>query len=128
MTERLERDCKRTSPTKATTRRDLLKGALGAGSALAVAGSFAAPHVASAQAAGTTWKVQTSWPGGIGLQIFKDWCNSIVEKTGGELAFQPFGAKDLVGDFQLFDAVRRGVLQAMNSFTIYWAGRMPAAQ
>lgn len=109
-----------------TTRRSVLKGGLAAGSVLAAAG-LGAPHVASAQAAGTTWRVQTSWPGGIGLQIFKDWCASIVEKTGGELAFQGFGAKDVVGDFQLFDAVKNGVLQAMNPFTIYWAGRMPAS-
>ncbi len=33
----------------------------------------------------------------------------------------------MVGDFQLFDAVKNGVLQAMNPFTIYWAGRMPAS-
>src|SRR3546814_18108470 len=71
--------------------------------------------------------IQTSWPGGIGLQIFKDWCNGIVEKTGGELAFQPFGAQDVVGDFQLFDAVKNGVLDAMNPFPLYWAGRMPAS-
>jgi len=32
-------------------------------------------------------KVQTSWPGGIGLEIFKNWCNGIADKTGGELAF-----------------------------------------
>ena len=75
----------------------------------------------------TTWKVQTSWPGGVGLQLFKDWCNSIVEKTGGELAFKPFGAKEVVGEFQLFDAVKQGVIEAMNPFTLYWAGRMPAA-
>jgi TRAP-type mannitol/chloroaromatic compound transport system substrate-binding protein len=50
-----------------------------------------------------------------------------VEKTGGELAFKPFGAKDVVGEFQLFDAVKNGVLDAMNPFTLYWAGRMPAA-
>lgn len=127
MSKPRKRDGKRSGPAEATTRRHVLKGALGATSALAVGGSLGAPHVASAQAAGTTWRVQTSWPGGIGLQIFKDWCNSIVEKTGGELAFQPFGAKDVVGDFQLFDAVKNGVLQAMNPFTIYWAGRMPAS-
>jgi TRAP-type mannitol/chloroaromatic compound transport system substrate-binding protein len=33
----------------------------------------------------------------------------------------------VVGDFQLFDAVKNGVLEAMNPFTIYWAGRMPAS-
>jgi TRAP-type mannitol/chloroaromatic compound transport system substrate-binding protein len=120
----------RSAQATTTTRRRLLEGALGAGgtaAALAAAGGLGAPFIASARGAGTTWKVQTSWPGGIGLQIFKDWCTTIVEKTGGELAFQPFAAKDLVGDFQLFDAVKNGVLQAMNPFTIYWAGRMPAS-
>ena len=87
----------------------------------------AAPASISGREIGTTWKIQTSWPGGIGLEIFTGWCNSIVEKTGGELAFQPFGANDLVGEFQLFDAVRNGTLDAMNPFTLYWAGRMPAA-
>ncbi len=84
-------------------------------------------NIRTAKADTATWRIQTSWPGGIGLQIFKDWCHSIVEKTGGELAFKPFGAKDVVGDFQLFDAVKNGVIEAMNPFTLYWAGRMPAS-
>ncbi|KAA3622707.1 MAG: ABC transporter substrate-binding protein [Proteobacteria bacterium] len=105
-------------------RRTFLKSTAIAGGAAA----FGFPHIREAGAAETTtWKIQTSWPGGIGLDIFKDWCNGIVEKTGGELAFQPFGAQDVVGDFQLFDAVKNGVLDAMNPFTLYWAGRMPAA-
>ncbi|MDH3947679.1 MAG: TRAP transporter substrate-binding protein DctP [Gammaproteobacteria bacterium] len=105
-------------------RRSFLKATAAAG-AVTIAG---APFIGNAEAAKTTtWKVQTSWPGGIGLEVFKDWCNGIVEKTGGELAFQPFGAKDVVGEFQLFDAVKRGVLDAMNPFSLYWAGRMPVA-
>jgi len=96
-----------------------------AAGAVAITG---APYIRNADAAQTTtWKVQTSWPGGIGLDIFKDWCNSIVEKTGGELAFEPYGAKEVVGDFQLFDAVKNGVLDAMNPFSLYWAGRLPAS-
>ena len=83
------------------------------------AAALAAPAIATAQGQTTTWKIQTSWPGGAGLQIFKDWSASIVEKTGGELAFQPFGANDVVGDFQLYDAV--------NPFTIYAQGIIPAA-
>lgn len=116
----------RSDQTEDTTngRRKFLKTAT-AGVAAAAIG---APYIRNAEAAETTtWKVQTSWPGGIGLEIFKDWCNGIVEKTGGELAFKPFGAKDVVGEFQLFDAVKNGVLDAMNPFTLYWAGRMPAA-
>ncbi len=105
-------------------RRRFLK----AGAAVGGAAVLGAPFIGNAEAAKTTtWKIQTSWPGGIGLEIFKKWCNSIVEKTGGELAFQPFGAKDVVGEFQLFDAVKNGVLDGMNPFTLYWAGRMPVA-
>lgn len=105
-------------------RRNFLKATAAAGATAAIG----APFISNAEAAKTTtWKIQTSWPGGIGLDIFKNWCNSIIEKTGGELAFKPFGAKDVVGEFQLFDAVKNGVLDAMNPFTLYWAGRMPAA-
>jgi len=112
------------SSTDNKERRKFLKSAVAVGGATVLG----APFIGNAQAAKTTtWKIQTSWPGGIGLDIFKKWCASIVEKTGGELAFQPFGAKDVVGEFQLFDAVRRGVLDGMNPFTLYWAGRMPAA-
>ncbi|RMH45155.1 MAG: ABC transporter substrate-binding protein [Alphaproteobacteria bacterium] len=95
--------------------------------AAAGAATLAAPAIATAAGQTTTWKIQTSWPGGVGLQIFKDWCATIIEKTGGELAFQPFGAKDVVGDFQLYDAVKNGVLDAVNPFTIYAQGIIPAA-
>jgi TRAP-type mannitol/chloroaromatic compound transport system substrate-binding protein len=108
--------------TKFTTRRGAIRALAGAGAA-----GLAAPHVASAAAHGTTWRIQSSWPGGAGLQIFKDWCATIEEKTGGELAFQPFGANDVVGDFQLYDAVKNGVLEAINPFTIYAQGIIPAA-
>lgn len=105
-------------------RRSFITATAAAGAASIVG----APFIGNAEAAKTTtWKIQTSWPGGIGLEVFKDWCNGIVEKTGGELAFKPFGAKDVVGEFQLFDAVKNGVLDAMNPFTLYWAGRMPLA-
>lgn len=111
-----------------TDRRTFLKSSVAATGALAAAGTVAMPYIRDAKAAETTtWRIQTSWPGGIGLEIFKEWCGTIVEKTGGELAFEPFGAKDVVGDFQLFDAVKNGVIEAMNPFTLYWAGRIPAS-
>jgi TRAP-type mannitol/chloroaromatic compound transport system substrate-binding protein len=115
----------KTAPVAARfDRRALLRGAAISGVG---AGALSMPFIGTAKAATTTWKIQTSWPKGVGLEIFKDWCNSIIEKTGGELAFQPFGAMDVVGDFQLFDAINQGVLNALNPFTLYWAGRMPAA-
>ena len=108
--------------TKSTTRRQAIRTMAGVSAA-----ALAAPSIATAAAHTKTWKIQTSWPGGAGLQIFKDWCATIVEKTGGELAFQPFGANDVVGDFQLYDAVKNGVLDCVNPFTIYAQGIIPAA-
>ena len=95
------------------TRRAILGGAAVAGAAI-----ISAPYIRNAEAAETTtWKVQTSWPAGVGLNTFKTWAASIKEKTGGELEFKPFAAKEVVGDFELLDGVKNGVLEAMNSFT-----------
>ncbi len=104
-------------------RRRLLKAAgIAAGGA-----ALSAPFIRNAAAAETTtWKIQTSWPAGVGLQTFKTWCAGIKEKTGGELEFKGFAAKEVVGDFEILDAVKNGVLEAMNSFTLYWAGKLPA--
>jgi TRAP-type mannitol/chloroaromatic compound transport system substrate-binding protein len=134
------------APIPSADRRSFLLGAaagLAAGGAAGVAGgrllarggrpadgagrTIAAPAVVSGREVGTVWKIQTSWPGGVGLETFKAWCGTIVEKTGGELAFEPYGPNELAGEFQLFDALSRGELQAMNSFTQYWSGRMPAS-
>lgn len=119
------------------SRRAFLAGTavgLAAGAGVGVAGSrlvrgniaASMPAIVSGREIGTVWKVQTSWPGGVGLDTFRAWSKSIVEKTAGELAFEPYAANELVGEFQLFDALRRGELQAMNSFTQYWSGRIPA--
>lgn len=122
-----------TPPPPKIARRAFLGGAalgltVGAGTAFAAQKfSPAAPAVIAPRDIGTVWKIQTSWPGGAGLKTFTDWANNIVEKTSGELAFQPYKANELVGEFQLFDALSRGDLHAMNSFTQYWSGRMPAS-
>jgi len=109
---------KKTAPRQGMDRRKFLGAAAAAGVAMPFVGNARAQQT-------TTWKVQTSWPGGLGLQLFKDWCNGIKEKTGGELEFTPFGAKDITGDFQLYDAVRNGVLEAANPFTIYYQNELP---
>ncbi len=109
------------APAQPARRRALGK-ALAVGAAAMVPG----PYIRTARAATTVWKIQTSWPAGVGLTTFKNWCASIKEKTGGELEFKAFGAKEVVGDFELLDAVKNGVLEGMNSFTLYWAGKLPA--
>lgn len=107
--------------SKTFTRRDMLK----ATAASAVVG---APFINTAHAAGTTWKVQSTWDAGTtGYKLFEEWCNSFKEKSGGELTIQPFPAKAVAADNNsLFDSVRSGVLQGMNPFTLYWAGKIPA--
>lgn len=110
----------------AAGRRDFLKTA-GLGLAGAAAVGVSSVNIKTAKAAGTTWRIQSSWgPGTSGYKIFEDFCARVGEVTGGELQLKPFPAGAVSGDFQLFDAVRNGVLDAMNLFTVYWAGRMPA--
>lgn len=111
------------SPRVASRRKFLTKAAAATAGAATMVG---APFIRTAAAATTTWKIQTSWPAGVGLNTFKTWCNSIKEKTGGELEFKPYAAKEIVGDFELLDGVKNGVLEAMNSFCVYWVGKIPA--
>lgn len=111
---------------KSNERRAFLKGAAAAGGA-AVLG---APFIRNAEAAkGQTWKIQTTWDAGTtGYTLFEEWCNGMVEKSSGELTFKPFPAKSVAADNNaLFEAVRSGVLQAMNPFTLYWPGKIPAS-
>src|SRR5690349_22347950 len=94
------------APPAEPTRRRLLKvGAAAAGTAAVVG----APFIRNAKAAETmTWKVQTSWPAGVGLQTFKTWAGTVKEKPGGELEIKPFAANEVVGAFALRDGVRSG--------------------
>lgn len=113
-----------TKPEKSgLSRRAMLKGTAVAGAAAGVS-LF---NIKSAMAAGMTWSIQSSWsPGTTGYKIFESWCNGMAEKTGGELTLKPFAAGAVSGDFQLMDAVKNGVLEGMNVFTVYWAGKLPA--
>jgi TRAP-type mannitol/chloroaromatic compound transport system substrate-binding protein len=114
------------SEQTALDRRGFLKGAAIAGTA-AIAG---APFISNAAAAaGQKWKVQTAWDAGTtGYTLFEEWAKSIKEKSGGELDITPFSAKAVAADNNaLFDAVRNGVLQGMNAFTLYWSGKIPAS-
>ena len=110
-------------------RRDFLKIGGAAGVTVA-ASSLTAPYVSNAQAAaGITLKVQSLWSGGgIGYQIFKTWCNSIIERSSGELSLAPFAANEISSVFDMGEAVAGGVLDGMFTSPTYWAAtkRMPA--
>ena len=115
---------KQSNIDKARPRRGILKTLA---MSTALAGVFA---LGTGQAtAATTWKIQSVWDAGtVGYDLFEEWCNSIEKKSGGELKFRCFPAKAVAADNNaLFDAVRNGVLQGMNPFTLYWSGKIPAS-
>jgi TRAP-type mannitol/chloroaromatic compound transport system substrate-binding protein len=121
----------RTSKTpkrSVVSRRNLIKGAIAAGGAAATltASNNLGFNIRTAKAAGTTWRVQCAWAAGlIGYKVFEKWANEIGERSGGELVFKAFPDKAVVGTFEALDAVRTGVLEAMNWFTLYGAGKLP---
>ncbi|MCL7943428.1 TRAP transporter substrate-binding protein DctP [Marinobacter sp. ATCH36] len=84
---------------------------------------------ASQAHAATTWKVQSVWDAGtVGYDLFEEWADSMEEKSSGELIIKPYPAKSVAADNNaLFEAVRNGVLQGMNPFTLYWSGKIPAS-
>jgi TRAP-type mannitol/chloroaromatic compound transport system substrate-binding protein len=109
-------------------RRKFLKTAAVAGAAVAASASVG-PFIQTAKAKTTVWKVQSTWDAGTsGYTLFETWCKGFKEKSGGELDIKPFPAKSVAADNNaLFEAVKTGVLQGMNPFTLYWAGKIPAS-
>ncbi|MEX0852299.1 MAG: TRAP transporter substrate-binding protein DctP [Bauldia sp.] len=115
-----------TNDKASQSRRKFLKGAGVAAGAVAVT-QLGSPFIRTAKAQTTTWRMQTSWASGLlAYGIFKAWADSVVERTGGELAIQPLSDQEFAGTFQLLDAVQSGALEASNWFTLYGAGIMPA--
>jgi TRAP-type mannitol/chloroaromatic compound transport system substrate-binding protein len=107
-----------------TSRRGLLRAAASAGGA-AVALGF--PAVVRAQTP-IKWRVQTAaYAGTAGYVQFQKYCAKVKELSEGKLQFQPFPPDAVVGTFEMFNAVKGGVLDAMHCFTTYWSGTMPVA-
>lgn len=115
-----------SQPEKKAARRGFIKSLALTTAAVAGTAMMASPQV---MAATQTWKIQSTWDAGtVGYTMFEEWCKGMEEKTGGELKFKPFPAKSVAADNNaLFDAVRNGVLQGMNPFTLYWSGKIPAS-
>ncbi|MBA1149220.1 TRAP transporter substrate-binding protein DctP [Ectothiorhodospiraceae bacterium WFHF3C12] len=120
------RDAGGNSGPADTSRRQFLRNAaLGAAGGAVIAG---APYIGDAQAQdGIRLRIQSSWqPGTVGYKTFEKWAARVQELTSGEVRVEPFPAGAVVGDFDMPDAVRDGVIEGQNMFTVYWAGRMPA--
>jgi TRAP-type mannitol/chloroaromatic compound transport system substrate-binding protein len=106
---------------RVTSRRRFITAAAG-GTAL-----VGVPTMVTAQAP-VKWRVQTAHePGTVGYTAFQKYCASVKVLSEGKLEFQPLPAGAIVGTFEMFEAVKGGVLDAMHSFTIYWPGRIAVA-
>ncbi len=75
------------------------------------------------------WKLITSWPKnlpalGTNPQRFAD---LVGEMTNGRLTIRVYGANELVGGLEVFDAVSQGVAEIGHTASYYWQGKVPAS-
>lgn len=117
---------KKVNEEKRTSRRGFLKTAAVAGAA---AGTLGFPAVMRAQAATPIKiKIQTAWDAGtLGYVKFQEFCKEVGEGSEGKVVFEGFPAGAIVGTFEMFDAVKAGVFDAMHCFDVYWPGKIPVA-
>lgn len=118
-----------TSPgEEATARREPARRRFLKAAAVGSAAAVAAPWIGNVQAQeGIRIRMQSSWqPGTVGYRTFEAWAKGVVESTSGEVNIEPFPAGAVAGAFEVADAVRNGVLDGQNWFTVYWPGKMPA--
>lgn len=75
------------------------------------------------------WKMVTTWPKnfpGLGTGA-NNIAKLINEMSGGRIEVKVYGAGELVGAFEVFDAVSRGNAQLGHAGAYYWKGKIPAA-
>jgi len=123
MTEKISKD---KTKNQKVSRRGFLKTAAVAG---ATAGAIGFPAVMRVSAADAiTIKMQTAWDAGtLGYVKFKEFTENVGKITEGKLNIQGFPAGAIVGTFEMFDAVKAGVFDAMHCFEVYWPGKIPVA-
>ncbi|RLA09946.1 MAG: ABC transporter substrate-binding protein [Gammaproteobacteria bacterium] len=76
------------------------------------------------------WKMVTTWPKnfpGLGTSA-NELAEAIEAMSGGRLKIKVYGAGELVGPFESFDAVSRGTAEMGHSGAYYWKGKVEAAQ
>lgn len=108
------------------SRRTLIKAGVAVAAAVAASRTFNPLTIVRAQP--HRWRMQDAWDAGTtGHRLVQEFCDRVRELTDGELDIRPLPAGAVVGTFDKFDAVSRGVLDAMTSFTLYWAGKEPVS-
>ena len=123
MTEKISKD---KTKNQKVSRRGFLKTAAVAGATAGAVGFPAVMRVSAADA--ITIKMQTAWDAGtLGYVKFKEFTENVGKITEGKLNIQGFPAGAIVGTFEMFDAVKAGVFDAMHCFEVYWPGKIPVA-
>ncbi|MCF7982520.1 MAG: ABC transporter substrate-binding protein, partial [Pseudomonadales bacterium] len=76
------------------------------------------------------WKMVTTWPKNYpGLGTGANYMAKIInEMSGGRLQIKVYGANELVGALEVFDAVSRGTAEIGHGAPYYWKGKSTAAQ
>ena len=90
------------------------------------AGATPAANIAEQQV--YEWKMITSWPKNLpALGTSPEYFADIVEQmSGGRMRIRVYGANELVGGLEVFDAVRQGVAEIGHSGAYYWQGKIAA--
>jgi|Deesub1362B_J571_1020462.scaffolds.fasta_scaffold03146_3 TRAP-type mannitol/chloroaromatic compound transport system substrate-binding protein len=108
------------------SRRTFLKTAAVAGGAAGAVGFPSFLRLSAAEP--IKIKMQTAWDAGtLGYKKFQEFCKVVGEMTDGKLLIEGFPAGAIVGTFEMFDAVKAGVFDAMHCFDVYWPGKIPVA-
>lgn len=108
-----------TQQTQKTGRRNLLKGAAVAATAMSV------PMISTAQT--TTWRFQSTWPAkDIFHEFAQDFAKKVNDMAGNRLKIEVLPAGAVVPAFQLLDAVSKGTLDGGHGVIAYWYGKSPA--
>ena len=75
------------------------------------------------------WKLITTWPKnlpGLGTAP-ENLANKLRVMSNGRLDIKVYGAGELVGAFEVFDAVSQGTAEMGHGAAYYWRGKIPIA-
>lgn len=113
-------------------RRDFIGAIAGATAttAMTACGQKDEPKTAAVQPMETVeWKMVTTWPKnfpGLGTGANRV-AELINDMSGGRIHVKVYGAGEMVGAFEVFDAVSRGNAQLGHAGAYYWKGKIPAS-
>ncbi len=69
------------------------------------------------------WRMSDTWGGLVNHDAVVHFCDSVKAVSGGRMVITPMTTGSVVGAFELFDAVSKGVLDAGHSWSPYWKGK-----